>query len=95
MDSKSGRNKMGKTRWNWKCECNGRVLQYVTKALDICAPLKTITVHSKHKFGLSEKTKTLISERDKKENKCTNIPQMDLTEKPIVGFSHSLLEEVK
>jgi hypothetical protein len=35
----------------------------VTKALDICAPLKTITVHSKHKFGLSEKTKTLISEK--------------------------------
>ena len=65
------------------------------KKIDICAPLKPITVHSKHTFGLSEKTKTLISERDKKENKCTNIPQMDLTEKPIVGFSHSLLEEVK
>ena len=36
----------------------------VTKALDICAPLKTITVHSKHKFGLSENTKALMSERD-------------------------------
>jgi hypothetical protein len=36
----------------------------VTKALYICAPLKTITVHSQHKFGLSEKTKALMSERD-------------------------------
>ena len=34
----------------------------VTKALDICAPFKTITVHSQHKFGLSENTKALISE---------------------------------
>ncbi len=34
------------------------------KALDICAPLKTITVDSQYKFGLSEKTKALMSKRD-------------------------------
>ncbi len=34
------------------------------KALYICAPLKTITVHSQPKFGLSENTKALMSERD-------------------------------
>ena len=36
----------------------------IKQALDICAPLKTITVHSQHKFGLSEKTKSIIAERD-------------------------------
>jgi len=34
----------------------------VIKALDICAPLKTIRDHSQYKFGLSENTKALISE---------------------------------
>jgi hypothetical protein len=36
----------------------------VTKTLDICVPLKTITIHSHHKFGLSENTKAIMSERD-------------------------------
>ena len=37
----------------------------ITQALDKCAPERTIKVHLTHKFGLSEKTKTLIAERDK------------------------------
>jgi hypothetical protein len=36
----------------------------VTKALDICAPLIKITIYSHYRFGLSENTKALTSERD-------------------------------
>ena len=37
----------------------------IIQALDKCAPKRIIKVHLAHKFGLSEKTKTLIAERDK------------------------------
>ena len=36
----------------------------ITKALDICAPLKTFKVRENHKFGISDSTKKLIKERN-------------------------------
>ena len=36
----------------------------MTKALDVCAPLKTFTIKSHFKFGLSEHTKELMKKRD-------------------------------
>ena len=36
----------------------------IEEALNICAPIKTFKVRENHKFGISEKTKALIKERD-------------------------------
>ena len=36
----------------------------ITEALDEIAPVKTFTVKTHHKFGLSDATKKIMSERD-------------------------------
>ena len=38
--------------------------QNITESLDEVAPLKTFTVRSHHKFGISEETKKLMVKRD-------------------------------
>ena len=49
--------KLGETEnVNAMAECFNVNVTKALKKIDICAPLKPITVHSKHTFGLSEKT---------------------------------------
>ena len=36
----------------------------VTEALDVCAPIKTFTIKSHYKFGLSDLTKDVVKKRD-------------------------------
>ena len=45
----------------------------VTKTLDECVPLKTFKVREQHKFGLSEKTKQSMKERDSLRQSKSNL----------------------
>ena len=38
--------------------------EYINEALDEVAPIKTFTIRSSYKFGISEKTKKLMKDRD-------------------------------
>ena len=45
-------------------EMTNKLTRHVTDALDECAPKKRIVVKDNYKYGLSEKTKSLMKERD-------------------------------
>ena len=40
----------------------------INRALDVVAPIKTFTIRSNHRFGISENTKEVMKKRDKTRN---------------------------
>ena len=47
------------------------------EALDVCAPIKTFTIKSHYKFGLSEGTKDLIAKRDQTRKQMTTANKIE------------------
>ena len=45
--------------------------EYINEALDEVAPIKTFTIRSSYKFGISEKTKKLMKDRDSTRKKIS------------------------
>ena len=54
-------------------EMTAQLNSMVTKTLDECVPLKTFKVREQHKFGLSEKTKQSMKERDSLRQSKSNL----------------------